>query len=465
MKKMAKKKEKAKASKSKKIAKVKDEKKQREKLIIPMTELPYHLGLKMRIYPSNEQKRLIAINSGVSRSVYNKLIVINSELNQLKKVNTYVKLVADRIEALEERKRKLSKYYFYMNSEDVDSLTIAQAKRCYSAAWNMYFKVHSSGRPKFHKKGVNDGYQTSCSYDSKKKNIENCTPFSGTVRFLDMKHVKLPKLGRIRISGSSYRKVLAHNPNFRIGTATIKYDASGYYLSLQIGDVVPFKSQKPKTDKTTGIDLNLDNFLTDSDGVVVDNPRFYRKSLKRLKRLQRRASRRQTRAKKEGRKLWQSRNYQKARLQTSRLQRRVRNQRDDFLQKLSTAYINNHDVVVLENLRGKNLLKNYALAMSISDAGWTSFQRMLEYKADLYGKTYLEIDKRNTTQRCSSCGSIMGHNGHEKLTLKDREWDCPMCGTHHIRDYNAALNILEKGIAKLSDQEYKIIPYDSEAAS
>jgi putative transposase len=329
----------------------------------------------------------------------------------------------------------------------------------------MYFKVHSSGRPKFHKKGVNDGYQTSCSYDSKKKNIENCTPFSGTVRFLDMKHVKLPKLGRIRISGSSYRKVLAHNPNFRIGTATIKYDASGYYLSLQIGDVVPFKSQKPKTDKTTGIDLNLDNFLTDSDGVVVDNPRFYRKSLKRLKRLQRRASRRQTRAKKEGRKLWQSRNYQKARLQTSRLQRRVRNQRDDFLQKLSTAYINNHDVVVLENLRGKNLLKNYALAMSISDAGWTSFQRMLEYKADLYGKTYLEIDKRNTTQRCSSCGSIMGHNGHEKLTLKDREWDCPMCGTHHIRDYNAALNILEKGIAKLSDQEYKIIPYDSEAAS
>ncbi|MFR0601168.1 zinc ribbon domain-containing protein, partial [Lactobacillus equicursoris] len=77
----------------------------------------------------------------------------------------------------------------------------------------------------------------------------------------------------------------------------------------------------------------------------------------------------------------------------------------------------------------------------------------------------IEIDKRNTTQRCHACGSIMGHNGHEKLTLKDREWDCPMCGVHHIRDYNAALNILEKGIAKLSDQEYKIIPYDSEAAS
>lgn len=437
----------------------------RKQLMIPMSDLPYHLGIKMRIYPSSEQKRLIAINSGVSRSVYNKLIAINSELNQLKNVNTYVKLVADRIETLEQRKSKLSKYYFYMDSEDVDSLNIAQAKRCYSAAWNMYFKVHSSGRPKFHKKGVNDGYQTSCSYNSKNKKIENCTPFSGSVRFLDMKHVKLPKLGRIRISGSSYRKILAHNPNFRIGTATIKYDASGYYLSLQIGDVVPFKSQKTKTGKIAGIDLNLDNFLTDSDGAVVDNPRFYRKSLKRLKKLQRQMSRRQARAKKEGRKLAKSQNYQKSRLQVSRLQRRVRNQREDFLQKLSTAYINNHDVVVLENLRGKNLLKNHALAMSIADVGWSSFQRMLEYKADLYGKKYVEIDKRNTTQRCSSCGSIMGHNGHEKLTLKDREWDCPMCKAHHIRDYNAAKNILEKGIAKLSDQEYKIIPYNPEAAS
>ena len=112
---------------------------------------------------------------------------------------------------------------------------------------------------------------------------------------------------------------------------------------------------------------------------------------------------------------------------------------------MSTAYINNHDVVVLEDLRGKNLMKNHALAMSIADVGWYSFQRMLEYKADLYGKKYIEIDKRNTTQRCSNCGSIMGHTGYPKLTLKDREWDCPICKAHHIRDYNAAKNILEKG--------------------
>lgn len=431
----------------------------RKQLMIPMSDLPYHLGLKMRIYPSSRQKRIIAINCGVSRSVYNKLIAINSELMQLRKTGIYIKTVAERIEALELRKKKLSKYYSYMDIKDVDYMSIAQARRNYTAAWNMFKKVHSSGVPKYHKKGASDSYQTSCIYTTENKKKENCTPFSGSVRFLDTKHVQLPKLGRIRISGSSYRKSLAHNPNFRIGTATIKYDASGYYLSLQIGDVVPFVNPKPKAGKITGIDLNTDNFLTDSYGNVVDNPRYYRKSLKRLKKLQRRMSRRQVRAKKDGRKLTESRNYQKSLLQVARLHQHVKNQREDFLQKLSTAYINNHDVVVLEDLRGKNLMKNHALAMSIADVGWISFQRMLEYKAGLYGKKYIEIDKRNTTQRCSNCGSIMGHNGYPKLTLKDREWDCPICKVHHIRDYNAAKNILEKGKAKLKEEEYSIIPY------
>lgn len=433
----------------------------RKQLMIPMSDLPYHLGFKMRIYPSSQQKRIIAINCGVSRSVYNKLIAINSELMQLRKTDIYIRTVAQRIETIELRKKRLSKYYSYMSGKGVDSLAVAQAKLNYNAAWNMFKKIHSSGVPKYHKKGVCDSYQTSCIYTTENKKKGNCTPFSGSVKFLDTKHVQLPKIGRIRISGSSYRKILEHNPNFRIGTATIKYDGSGYYLSLQIGDVVPFTDPKPKTGKITGIDLNTDNFLTDSFGNVVDNPRYYRKSLKRLRKLQRRISRRQVRAKKEGRKLTESRNYQKSRLQAARLHQHVKNQREDFLQKLSTAYINNHDVVVLEDLRGKNLMKNHALALSIADVGWSSFQRMLEYKADLYGKKYIEIDKRNTTQRCSNCGSIMGHNGYPKLTLKDREWDCPICKVHHIRDYNAALNILEKGIAKLEEEEYSIIPYKS----
>ncbi|MBU6035111.1 transposase, partial [Lactobacillus helveticus] len=162
-----------------------------------------------------------------------------------------------------------------------------------------------------------------------------------------------------------------------------------------------------------GIDLNLDNFLTDSNGAMVAKPRFYRNAKKKLAHAQRVLSRRQ---------------------------------REDFLQVLSTALIKNHDLVVAEELRSKNLLKNHALSQAISDVGWRRFLNMLAYKAKLYDKEFQTIDPKYTTQRCHNCGTIMGQNGCRKLKLKDREWTCPMCQTYHIRDWNAAVNILEKGL-------------------
>lgn len=126
------------------------------------------------------------------------------------------------------------------------------------------------------------------------------------------------------------------------------------------------------------------------------------------------------------------------------------NQRHNFLQQISTALIKNHDLVVAEELRSKNMLKNHALALSISDVGWRTFLGMLAYKAKLYGRRFITINPRNTTQTCRDCGFVMGTNGTDKLTLDDREWTCPNCGVHHIRDWNAAKNILDKGIAKLA---------------
>ena len=134
----------------------------------------------------------------------------------------------------------------------------------------------------------------------------------------------------------------------------------------------------------------------------------------------------------------------------SRLHAKVRNQRNNFLHQLSTALIKNHDLVVGENLQSKNMLKNYALAMSISDTGWRTFIGMLEYKAPKYGRIFVKVNPKYTTQKCSHCGFRMGTNGTEKLTLKDRQWICPNCGTHHIRDWNAAKNILEKGYQQLA---------------
>ena len=106
--------------------------------------------------------------------------------------------------------------------------------------------------------------------------------------------------------------------------------------------------------------------------------------------------------------------------------------------------INNHDLVVAEELRSKNMMKNHALAMSIQDNGWRTFLNMLAYKAKLYDKEFITVNPKNTTQTCHVCGHIMA--GKEKLTLKDREWVCPVCGSYHIRDVNAAINILKKGL-------------------
>ena len=132
----------------------------------------------------------------------------------------------------------------------------------------------------------------------------------------------------------------------------------------------------------------------------------------------------------------------------AKLHAKVMNQRLNFLQQISTALIKNHDLVVAEELRSKNMLKNHALALSISDVGWRSFLDMLTYKADLYGHQFITISPRNTTQTCHDCGFVMGTDNTKKLTLADREWICPQCHVHHIRDYNAALNILEKGLRK-----------------
>ena len=150
-----------------------------------------------------------------------------------------------------------------------------------------------------------------------------------------------------------------------------------------------------------------------------------------------------------------AKNYQKQRLVVAKLHDKIRRQRNDFLQVLSTALIKNHDLVVAEELRSRNLLKNHALSQAISDVGWRSFLNMLAYKADLYGKEFLTIDPKYTTQRCHQCGSIMGQNSYKKLTLKDREWTCPICRMHHIRDWNAAVNILEKGLGKWQNPKIK----------
>lgn len=413
-----------------------------------MSKLAYHFGLKMRIYPSTKQKQIIQVNSDISRTVYNKMVAIDQELYRLKQVKLPIDTIQARISELESRKnaRNMSNHYQYMQDERIDSLTKANAIQNYQKSWKMYRKVHKAGTPNFHKKSYRQSYQTNCQY-GKNKSMDM---FSGSVRFIDKKHIQIPKLGKLRVSGS-YRRILDKKTDIRIGTVTISKDnADRYFVSMQLGSDTPFVETLPKTNSQIGIDLNTENFLTTSDGRIIDNPRYYRVIKHKLAKAQRTLSRRELRAKKENRSLRDSKNYQKQRHLVAKLHDKIRNQRNNFLNYLSMVLINNHDLIVAENLRSSNLLKNHALAMSISDVGWRSFLQKLEYKANLYGRTFITVDPKNTTQICHTCKFVMGTDGTQKLTLKDRQWTCPQCGAFHIRDHNASLNILDKGLAKLA---------------
>ena len=411
-----------------------------------MAQLEYHYGLKMRCYPSDQQKQIIKVNSDASRFIYNEMVAIGKELWQLSRVKLPIDTVQDRIKQLTMRQnaKQMSNHYQFLEDKRIDSLTKANAIQNYRKAWNSFRKVHTAGVPKFHRKSYRWRYQTNCQYPGQKTALLT----DGTVCFLDNSHVKVPKIGQLRVAGSQAR-LLKRMCETRIGTVTLTKDpADHFFLSMQLASDESFVKVSKANHEHIGIDLNTDNFLTDSEGNTVPNPRYYRTIKGKLAKEQRILSRRQRRIKKEHRSLRDSKNYQKQRLLVAKLHVKVMNQRHNFLQQISTALIKNHDLVVAEELRSKNMLKNHALAMSIADVGWRSFLNMLAYKADLYGRQFITVSPKNTTQTCHDCGFVMGSGGTKKLTLADRKWTCPQCHTHHIRDHNAALNILEKGFQK-----------------
>ena len=416
-----------------------------------MAKLKYNFGLKARIYPSDQQKQLIKINSDASRFVYNELVAIGKELSQLRRVKLPIDTVQDRIKQLKARQntRNMSNHFPFLNDKRIDSLAKANAKQNYNKAWNAFRKVHGTGVPKFHRKSYVWRYQTNCQYN---KQTEAWLT-NGTAKFIDSTHFNVPKLGILRLKGSKKRinQLLSRTAQTRIGTVTIVKDAADrFFLSLQLASDTPFVTKPAKTNDQIGIDLNTDNFLTTSNGDVVANPHYYRTIKGRLAKAQRVLSRRQRRAKKEHRSLRTSKNYQKQRILVAKIHAQVFDRRHDFLQNLSTTLIKNHDLVVAEELRSKNLLKNHALAMSIADVGWRPFLGMLSYKAELYDQRFITINPKNTTQTCHDCGFVMGTGDTKKLTLAQREWTCPNCHVHHIRDHNAAQNILERGLETLA---------------
>ena len=367
---------------------------------------------KFRIYPTEEQEIFFAKTFGCVRKVYNLM------LNDRKKAYEEVKNDPSKKMTFPTPAKYKEEFPFL---KEVDSLALANAQLHLDKAYKNFFRNKSVGFPRF---------------KSKKNPVQSYTTNNqnGTVALIDSKFIKVPKLK------SLIRIKLHRQPKGMIKSAIVSRHASGkYYISLLCKEEI---NELPKTNSAIGIDLGITDFAILSDGQKIDNNRFTSKMEKKLKREQRKLSKRALLAKNKGIPLSEAKNYQKQKRKVARLHEKVMNQRTDFLNKLSTEIIKNHDIICIEDLNVKGMLRNHKLARSISDVSWSSFVAKLQYKADWYGREIIKVDTWfPSSQICSECGHKDG-----KKSLDIREWTCPICHTHHDRDINASINILTEGL-------------------
>lgn len=372
-------------------------------------------GVKCRIYPNKEQKRLIHMTFGHTRFIWNRMLDMlinryknNPDLSFPSKYRLY-----NLIKSMK---------YEYSWLKDVDSRALySSVDNLYSAFQNLF--KYSSKYPKFKSKHHNkQSYTTQCS----SQNIR----LNNNQRF-----IKLPKLGWIKC-----RKSVDFIKNKNIKSATIKYLASNKY---EVALLMESENQAlPNTNKSVGIDLGLKHFLITSEGQKINNQRFINQNIQNFKREQRKLSKRALIAKQSGKPLGEAKNYQKQRIKVAKLSEKIKNQRKDFLHQLSKYIVRNYDVICIETLSVNFLIKNHKLSRAISDVSWYEFVRCLKYKAQWYNKQIIQVNRfYPSTKICSNCGTY-----NSKIKLGVNKWICPKCKTLHDRDINAAQNILYMGI-------------------
>ena len=362
---------------------------------------------KYRLYPNKEQAILINKTFGCVRFVYNRMHADRKAI--------YEKYKDDR-EALKRQKYPMPADYKkeFPWLKEVDSLALANAQLNLNRAYNNFFRDKSVGFPKFKSKH----------HDKKSYTTNNQ---KGTIRFIDSKAIRLPKLKDVRIK--------MHRPlpqNVIIKLATISQTPTGkYYIAIVVQYEVQIKPITPTVETTIGLDYSSKALFVDSKTNSPDYPKYYRQAEARLKREQRKLSKR----KKGGQ------NRAKQRRKVAKLHEKVANQRKDFLHQLSRQIANAYDGVAIENLNMRGMAQGLNLAKSTNDNGFGMLKTFLAYKLAEQGKQLVIIDKWYPSSKlCHIC-----KHENKELTLADRNWTCPHCGTKLDRDVNAAINIKNEG--------------------
>lgn len=358
-------------------------------------------GVKFRAYPNKKQQNLINQTFGCCRFIYNKGLAMRNDAFANGQKIGYTQTSTMLTE--------LKKHEGFVFLKDVDSIALQQSLRDLDRGFKNFFEKRAR-HPQFKSKHnnhqsyrtINQGYN---------------------IRIVG-KYIKLSKLGYVKIRQSME---VGH-----INNVTIKRTPTGKYFVMLNVDFKP--ELRSNNGCMVGIDVGIKEFYSDSNGNVVNNPKYLEKSMYKLIREQRKLSRKQK----------NSNNRNKQRIRVAKVHEKITNQRNDFLQKQSTMIVSENQTICIEDLNINGMIRNHTLAKAIASASWSKFFSMLEYKATWYSNDIIKVPTMYpSSQTCSCCG----YKNPLVKNLAIRRWECPQCHTKHDRDTNASINILNKGIS------------------